>query len=249
MGVVYRWFYNADNNNYWNNHYDRSTKYKLFVQLFRNINLNTDPNFNETKISDISYNYGEGSFTIKYSIQFAVITSVDQNGQINKQHIEKKYEYKPDFKDFILILRYLRTFENDSATGLKQIISYPYPSPYNLRNNKLLSKFHDLHDKNHKSEKWKELLKIYDDFIKFRNQNDGQNGIGFHLNSDITRNREKLLDKEFQKRVKTQYELWISKFKEWFDSIGIQGKDAWTDLLSGYDLTNKDADNYGMGDI
>ncbi|WP_373436457.1 hypothetical protein [Metamycoplasma equirhinis] len=106
-----------------------------------------------------------------------------------------------------------------------------------------------MHDKNHKSEKWKELLKIYDDFIKFRNQNDGQNGIGFHLNSDIARNREKLLDKEFQKRVETQYELWISKFKEWFDSIGIQGKDAWTDLLSGYDLTNKDADNYGMGDI
>ncbi|WP_373434779.1 hypothetical protein [Metamycoplasma equirhinis] len=139
----------------------------MFVQLFRNINLNTDPNFNETKISDISYNYGEGSFTIKYSIQFAVITSVDQNGQINKQHIEKKYEYKPDFKDFILTLRYLRTFENDSATGLKQIISYPYPSPYNLRNNKLLSKFHDLHDKNHKSVKWKELLKFMMTLLNF----------------------------------------------------------------------------------
>uniref|UniRef100_UPI003593A74A hypothetical protein n=1 Tax=Metamycoplasma equirhinis TaxID=92402 RepID=UPI003593A74A len=241
-GLVYAWFYKKDSYN-WNNDYDKNTKYKLFTQLFRDMNTNTDLNFNEANISNISYNYGKGSFTIKYNIQFDVITSIDQNGQVHKEHIENNYEYEPELKKFILTLRYLRTFENSSATGLKQIVYYPYPNGAGK-----LTSFYKLHETTD-PEKWKELKKIFEEFSNFANTEDGKNGIGFHVTSNLGKNREKLLNKEFQEKVIEQYEFWISKIKAWFDSVGEQGTTTWKDLLSFYDLTNKDSDSKGMGDI
>ncbi|WP_373439006.1 hypothetical protein [Metamycoplasma equirhinis] len=241
-GLVYAWFYKKDSYN-WNNDYDKNTKYKLFTQLFRDMNTNTDLNFNEANISNISYNYGKGSFIIKYNIQFDVITSIDQNGQVHKAHMENNYEYEPELKKFILTLRYLRTFENTSATGLKQIVYYPYPNGAGK-----LTSFYELH-KTTDPEKWKELKKIFEEFSNFANTEDGKNGIGFYVGSNRDINREKLLNKEFQEKVIEQYEFWISKIKAWFDSVGEKGTTTWKDLLSFYDLTNKDSDGQGMGDI
>ncbi|WP_373441031.1 hypothetical protein, partial [Metamycoplasma equirhinis] len=111
-----------------------------------------------------------------------------------------------------------------------------------------LTSFYKLHETTD-PKKWKELEKIFEEFSNFANTEDGKNGIGFHVGSNLDKNREKLLNKEFQEKVIEQYEVWISKIKAWFDSVGEKGTTTWKDLLSFYDLTNKDSEAQGMGDI
>ncbi|WP_170177185.1 hypothetical protein, partial [Metamycoplasma equirhinis] len=197
---------------------DINRKREIFNRFFRVIN------YIDLSNADISYNQGEASFNVKYSMTNNVIISRDANGNESTQSKTEHFTDNPSFKEIALTIRRMRTFNNYSSNYLSNVISGHYyggkgkefQELYNIANT-------DQRNEIYRLQNWL----WYAGGHNFKEI--------FNVNNAVT--KENIDNIELQQKIKQQYDALMVPVKKLFDSFGTRGQQILAQILKIYDNT------------
>ncbi|WP_373597831.1 hypothetical protein [Metamycoplasma equirhinis] len=197
---------------------DINRKIEIFNRFFRVIN------YIDLSNADISYNQGEASFNVKYSMTNNVIISRDANGNESTQSKTEHFTDNPSFKEIALTIRRMRTFNNYSSNYLSNVISGHYyggkgkefQELYNIANT-------DQRNEIYRLQNWL----WYAGGHNFKEI--------FNVNNEVT--KKNIDNIELQQKIKQQYDALMVPVKKLFDSFGTRGQQILAQILKIYDNT------------